>query len=157
MGPNPAATSELGSGICSGYCWQAHQHDILSWRRCVGSMHCYGSILCRRYICLPITLLTDWFAQLCNTNTETKDFELCFVPDTGIDHPTEIFLGSRYNYPNGGTVQCDAGLSCSSTHVEPTNVSAKDVLLVLNSKSSASESKTQCVRIRGHSGKGSQR
>ena len=58
-------------------------------------------------------------AHACHTRrghtTETRDFELCFIPDPSISAPTEIFLGTEVNYPRGATVECGSSSPASSS------------------------------------------
>ena len=88
-------------------------------------------------------------------NHSSRDFEFCFTPDANSNSSssTEIFVGSKYNYPNGATVKCGDGtlLACVPSSIPPAgegNLSSIDVLLVTRKGGGTVASGVQCVTIK---------
>jgi len=87
-------------------------------------------------------------------NISTRDFEFCFRPDADVNSSTEIFVGSKYNYPNGAKIKCGDGnlLVCTPSSILPAgagNLSSIDVLWVtINDEENLTSSDVQCVTIK---------
>jgi endoglycosylceramidase len=65
----------------------------------------------------------------------TRAFTFCFAPDPLVQGPTEIFVGSQFNYPQGATIDCGTGslLTCAPARIPPAgagNASAVDTVFV---------------------------
>ena len=86
---------------------------------------------------------------------ETRAFTFCFLPDPVIQGPTEIFVGSKFNYPQGASIDCgsESRLTCVPARIPPAgsgNMSAVETVFVTIASDDLEREEElvpQCIKI----------